>query len=246
MEGKKARIIDFHSHVLPAIDDGAKSTDMSLAIMEETRRQKVRKMVATPHFYPHKMPLKPFIEKRDEAVGNLMEVWDPETCPRLFLGTEVGYFPSLSESQALDDLTIRGTNTILIEMPFRKWSDTETADILDTSFCRGFKVILAHIERYLEWQSDGIIEKLVDGGIYIQSNAEHFVQKKTRKRALEMVERGWIHILGSDTHNTSTRPQEIGSARDIIREELGEERIAAMLEVSKTLLDGAISLDEMI
>ena len=47
---KRARIIDFHSHLLPAIDDGSKDIAMSLEILQETRRQKVRKIVATPHF----------------------------------------------------------------------------------------------------------------------------------------------------------------------------------------------------
>ena len=54
-----------------------------------------------------------------------------------------------------------------------------------------------------------------------------------------------IHILGSDTHNTDTRPQMIGEAKAIIKDSLGEDAIEKMLYHSKTLLDGALSIDQM-
>ena len=54
---KGVRVIDFHSHVLPELDDGASSLAMSQEIMRQTRSQKVKKMVATPHFYPDKTSL---------------------------------------------------------------------------------------------------------------------------------------------------------------------------------------------
>ena len=78
---KRARIIDFHSHLLPAIDDGSKDIAMSLEILQETRRQKVRKIVATPHFYPEEMSLSRFLEKRERAVEEVLSVFDSSTCP---------------------------------------------------------------------------------------------------------------------------------------------------------------------
>ena len=47
-------IIDFHSHILPGIDDGARNLDTSMAMLEQIREQKVDYMVATPHFYASK------------------------------------------------------------------------------------------------------------------------------------------------------------------------------------------------
>ena len=44
-------MIDFHSHILPGIDDGSKNTQMSLAMIEEEKKQGVHTIVATPHFY---------------------------------------------------------------------------------------------------------------------------------------------------------------------------------------------------
>lgn len=244
-ETRSARVIDFHSHVLPSIDDGSSSTVMSREIMTETRRQKVKKMVASPHFYPDRMALDSFLHKRDESVKSLLSVWDEETCPNIYLGAEVAYYEGISLSSYLDRLTIVGTNTLMIEMPFYKWSKKEVSEVIDISLKWDLNVILAHIERYLLWQDEDTLKRLLDAGIFIQSNAENFVDYDTRRKALEMVKNGEIHILGSDTHNTSTRPQMIGQAKNIIKESLGEEAIREMLCVSKTLLDGAVSIDQM-
>ena len=66
-ETRSRRVVDFHSHVLPNIDDGSSSLSMSREIMEETRRQKVKKMVASPHFYPNRVSLDSFLSNREKA-----------------------------------------------------------------------------------------------------------------------------------------------------------------------------------
>lgn len=244
-ENKSARVIDFHSHVLPSLDDGSKSVDMTREILEETRRQKVKKMVASPHFYPDKMSLGSFVEKRERAAGDLLTVWDPSTCPFVYLGAEVAYYSGIGDSSFLSDLTIVGTNTLMIEMPFHKWSGKEISEILDITLSGEFNVLLAHIERYLSWQEERTLDRLLDAGVFIQSNAENFTDSDSVKKALGMVADGRIHVLGSDTHNTTTRAQSIGRAKEIIKNALGEEAIRNMLSVSKTLLEGAISIDQM-
>lgn len=133
----------------------------------------------------------------------------------------------------------------MIEMPFHKWSGKEISEILNISLCSSFSVILAHIERYLNWQDPDTINRLLDAGVFIQSNAEFFIEKETRNKALSMLKDDKIHILGSDTHNTDTRPQMIGEAKAIIKDSLGEDAIEKMLYHSKTLLDGALSIDQM-
>ena len=244
-ETRSRRVIDFHSHVLPNIDDGSSSLEMSREIMEETRRQKVKKMVATPHFYPDRMSLDIFLSKREKAAKALLSVHDIDTCPSIFLGAEIAYYEGIGDSPFLGDLTIVGTNSLMIEMPFHKWSGKEISEILSISLCSPFSVILAHIERYLNWQDPDTINRLLDAGVFIQSNAEFFIEKETRNKALSMLKDAQIHILGSDTHNTDTRPQRIGEAKAIIKDSLGEGVIENMLYHSKTLLDGALSIDQM-
>ena len=104
---------------------------------------------------------------------------------------------------------------------------------------------IKYIERYLNWQDPDTINRLLDAGVFIQSNAEFFIEKETRNKALSMLKDAQIHILGSDTHNTDTRPQRIGEAKAIIKDSLGEGVIENMLYHSKTLLDGALSIDQM-
>lgn len=244
-DNRSARVIDFHSHVLPGIDDGSSSLSMSKKIMEETRRQKVKKMVASPHFYPDSMSLDNFLRNREEAAKEILSVWNEETCPTLYLGAEVAYYDGISKSSFLEELTIKGTNTLMIEMPFHKWSRNEISEIINIALTGNFNIILAHIERYLDWQETDTLKRLLDAGVYIQSNAENFIEMETQKKALSMLKKGEIHILGSDTHNTSTRPQTIEKAKSIIKEELGEDTIREMLYLSKTLLDGAVSIDQM-
>ena len=81
--------------------------------------------------------------------------------------------------------------------------------------------------------------------MFIQSNADFFINTETRNKALSMLKNNKIHILGSDTHNTDVRPQRIGEAKAIIKDSLGEDVITEMLYHSKTLLEGAISIDQM-
>ncbi|MGN1179141.1 MAG: CpsB/CapC family capsule biosynthesis tyrosine phosphatase, partial [Candidatus Ornithospirochaeta sp.] len=217
----------------------------SQEILRQTRSQKVKKMVATPHFYPDKTSLESFLSKREVAARKILSVYDEDTCPTLYLGAEAAYYPGIGDSTLLDYLTIVGTNTLMIEMPFHKWDESEVADIIRISMNEGLNVILAHIERYLSWQEEGVIDRLRDAGVFIQSNAEFFISPSTRPKALDMLRNNKIHILGSDTHNTSSRPQMIGEAKTIIREQLGEDTLIDMLYTSKKLLEGAVSIDQM-
>ena len=66
-------IIDFHSHILPGIDDGARNLDTSMAMLEQIREQKVDYMVATPHFYASKDRIDAFLAKRANAWEQLSE-----------------------------------------------------------------------------------------------------------------------------------------------------------------------------
>ena len=243
-EKKSARIIDFHSHVLPGLDDGSKDKAMTREILTQTYGQKVRKMVATPHFYPDSMSLPSFLSLRQEAAEALLTVWDRDTCPRVFLGAEVAFFNGIGESDSLKKLTVAGTDTLLLEMPYSHWSDKTVEEVASLPSDQELRVVLAHAERYLSLQKAGTLEYLVSRGIYIQSNASFFLGER-KDEALDMLKRGMIHVIGSDTHNTSTRRQRIGDAREVIRNSAGKEALETLLSNTRLLLDGALALDQM-
>lgn len=118
-------IIDFHSHILPGIDDGARNLDTSMAMLEQIREQKVDYMVATPHFYASKDRIDSFLAKRANAWEQLSEAIEERqfhNAPQFFLGSEVAFFEGISRADQIDSLTIGDTNLLLLEMPFVPWT----------------------------------------------------------------------------------------------------------------------------
>ena len=60
-------VIDFHSHILPGMDDGARNIDSALAMLEQIQTQQIDIMAATPHFYASKDRIDTFLKKRETA-----------------------------------------------------------------------------------------------------------------------------------------------------------------------------------
>ncbi len=240
---KSARVIDFHSHVLPSIDDGSSSTEMSVEMLKATYEQKIRKIVATPHFYPERMNLSSFLERRRDAVRKLLPYYNKEEMPTVYVGAEVAYYPSIGDGEIIRKLCIQGTDTILIEMPFTRWSNYDIDNILRLKREQDLNVVIAHIERYMDWQKKDTLPYLVENGIRIQSNGEFFLSSK--REAIKLLEKGYIHILGSDMHNTTTRKQTLLEAREEIKKRLGEEYIRLLLMNTKPLLEGAVSIENL-
>ena len=97
-----AGIIDFHSHVLPGIDDGSHSLEESIAMLRMEAEQGVSHVIATPHFYPRHDTPEDFLRKRREAEILLREEMEKHSnLPALSVGAEVYYFPGISNSEAM-------------------------------------------------------------------------------------------------------------------------------------------------
>ena len=130
---------------------------------------------------------------------------DTENAPKFCLGAEVAYRAGISSDKNLKDLCLGESDYILVEMPFRKWEEGEVCEIeLMASY--GFKPIIAHIERYMDFQDKKTLKRLFSMPVLIQSNAGFFLNKRTSRKAFKMVSRGQIQIVSSDAHNTSSRP----------------------------------------
>jgi len=216
-------MIDFHSHVLPGIDDGSRSVEESLRMLEVSAEQGIHCMAATPHFYPSEIDPERFLIQREQALSRLKEAWHPGL-PRLLMGAEVYYFDGISRCEELTGLRIEGTPLLLLEMPFQTWTDRMTAEVRSLHSRPGFTVVLAHIERYLRFQKREIWDEVLEMGVLTQGNAEFFLHWSTKRKALHMLETGRLHLLGSDCHNMKTRPPRLGEARKVI----GERRLRAL------------------
>ncbi len=232
--------IDFHSHVLPGIDDGSSCLEESLALMAMQAKQGVTHTVATPHFYPRHQRFDEFLGRRQEAEGLLRQALEgKEGLPELTVGAEVHFFSGIGNCEELKQLTIGAGRFILIEMPHGEWSRRMYQDLEDISGKQDLTPIIAHVDRYMgSFSSHGIPEKLMDAGCLIQANASAFLSAPGSALAMRLLKKGCIHLLGSDCHSVDTRPPKIGPALEKIRGKLGEEFLSQMARLGESILFG--------
>lgn len=228
--------IDFHSHILPAVDDGSQSLEMTREMLLQSGEAGVDLMVATPHFYGYRDTLEAFLERRHQARQAIGEILTPEM-PGVRLGAEVAFYSGLEDLDGLEQLCIQGTNVLLLEMPFAAWTEYEWNVLMSLMLDRDLQIILAHFERYYEFQSDpNLTQRMKDLSLYLQINAGTLIQWKKRGRWLNWLARGDAHVLGSDTHNLTSRAPNLGQAREVVRKKLGAEVLECIDRTGNQLL----------
>ena len=220
-------ITDFHSHVLPCMDDGSTSVEMSIAMLQAAAEQGITHVIATPHFYAHRNTPERFLERRNQAEKILREEMQKYSgLPKLSVGAEVLFFKGISECDALKLLTISEKNCILLEMAECPWGDYAFREIEQIREKQGLLPIIAHVDRYVgPWQDHGIPARLEKLPVMVQANAEFFLRRFTAPMAMRMLKRGQIHVLGSDCHNLTSRRQNLGEALQRIQKKLGQDAI---------------------
>ena len=221
-------MVDFHTHVLPQMDDGSQSVQESMQMLHVSALQGVTTLIATPHFYARENDICTFLKRRSRAVSQLISAWT-ETRPRLLLGAEVHYFEGISQANDLICLRIENSELLLLEMPFDQWEDWMVREVIALNAYKGVTVVLAHIERYFQFQNSPAINRLLASGVLMQANAAFLLQRNTRKKALQMLENGQIHCLGSDCHNMTLRPPCLLQAIEFLRQNWSAQETAAFL-----------------
>ncbi len=206
--------IDIHSHILPGIDDGAKTVEEAIELLEQEKIDGVTSVICTPHFYPEIDTLEAHIEKCQEAFTVLKSSTQYKELPSIYLGHEVQYFTGISKCQSLDKLCFAGTNILLLELPFLSpLSDFMLREVKSIDRDLGITVILAHIERYLHDRHFKKLLKLIESGaVSAQINADSVINPNTQKTVLKLIKRGLVSYIASDSHSPSVRPVLIGKA----------------------------------
>lgn len=211
-------ITDFHSHILPNVDDGSASVEESIAMLRLEAEQGIRQVIATPHFYPRYDSPERFLARRktaEAALRDAMATYDD--LPQVICGAEVYFFSGISECEALPQLTIGGKKCILIEMPPVPWTKNMYSELEAIHSRWALTPIIAHVDRYLGVLSTyGIPQRLAELPVLVQANASFFLQPGSRGRALRMLKKDQIQLLGSDCHNLSTRPPNLEKALQVI------------------------------
>lgn len=214
-------MIDIHTHILPRMDDGSGSLEESLAMAKESARQGVRLLAATPHFYATQENPNSFLRRRERSLALLESAWQ-DGFPTLLVGAEVRYFDGISRVEKIAHLTLDHTRILLLEMPFTSWSGRMVDEVLELQRSRGLQVLLAHVERYLKDQDGQVWETFRQNGVWMQCNANFFLRWQTKHKAQALFKKGEIQMLGSDTHNMTSRPPNLAMARDALVKSLGQ------------------------
>lgn len=237
-------IEDFHTHILPEIDDGSCSVEESLQMLRMETEQGIGHVVATPHFYPRYDYPESFLKKRSEAFRAIRNLKDERgDLPRITLGAEVHYFPRMSESDALQQLTIGQSRFLLLEMPMKKWTDSMYRELDAIYHKQGLVPIIAHLDRYLHpFCVRKVFRRLAKFHVLVQVNAEFFTNKRTSRLALWLLRKKMIHLIGSDCHNMNDRKPNLGSAIEVIHRRLGEDGQIWIQRHQQMILEGEMKL----
>ena len=205
--GKKAgtySLTDLHTHILPAIDDGAENVDIAIRILQKLKRYNVERVALTPHFYPSCEPLESFLNRRQRAYEMLLAYWEDKTMPQICLGAEVRYTPELLQMD-LSRLTIGSGNYLLLELPDMGGS-AYVIQVVKELLIREIVPIFAHIERCLAFRDNPeLLFELVQMGALAQIDAGALKEKKRDRFAVKCLHKGLAHVISSDIHNLSDR-----------------------------------------
>ena len=225
-------MIDIHSHIVFAVDDGPDTLKESLALIEESYKQGVRTIISTSHrrkgmFETHEdVIFENFSQVKEEAEKKFEDL-------EILYGGELYFTSSVLEKLERGEVPrMNGTRFALIEFSMTTpWKDIHSA--LSKVLMLGITPIVAHIERYnaLEFNKERVKE-LINMGCYTQINSSHVLKPKFigdkykvfKKRARYFLEENLVHCVASDMHNLDGRPPYMKEAYQIIFKEFGQRR----------------------
>ena len=216
-------MIDLHSHVLPGVDDGARTIEDSRELASKAASEGITAIAATPHVR-HDYPTTP--DRMEAEVAALRRDFSEQGIPvEILHGGELDLQAMRALSQ--DDLrrfTIaQNGRYLLVEFPYRGWPLDLKQTLFDLALS-GFAPILAHPERNAEVQAEpGRLSPFVDRGGLVQITAASLdgrIGRRSRQAAQELIEAGLAHILASDAHLPEIREVGLAAAAEALDDEL--------------------------
>lgn len=238
---------DMHSHILPAFDDGAKTVEDSLQLIDCLRKQGVTNICLTPHFYTNEMSYEEFLKKREEAFRRF-EPYIPEDI-HIVLGTEVFMTSYILNNEDLSKITYGQSRYILTELGYSSTFSERTMYYF-YALMENFRLIpvLPHVERYEHLMDHpDMIEELRDMGIVIQSNISNYADKAPflkKRKMMKLMQNGLIDILGTDAHSfTHNTPELYSQAIKNIADKCGKHRVNRLMSKAQQMFFEASGID---
>ena len=225
-------MIDIHSHLLYGIDDGSKSIEDSVQIIEDLSKIGYTDIILTPHYISHSKYNSPRYNNL-VLLNNLKNVLRGRNIKiNLYLGNEIYINHHIGEM--VDDGIISSLNNskyLLIELPIN--GEYDYMDVFEDLIYDGYKVILAHPERYHAFQRDfDKIYELEEIGVYFQCNLESILGSYG-KGAIKMVKRMYkekkVSFLATDIHHKKRDYGKFDRAKKKIRKYLSASELDELL-----------------
>lgn len=241
-------MLDLHAHVLPGIDDGPRTLEDAVALARALADDGVEHVVATPHIYPGVFDNTPdriadAFERLRQAIADsdirLTMTWAAEVriCPEIIDWLERRRLPLLNGS-------LVGPSTVLIELPDGQipvGTDRLMARLVD----HGITPLMAHPERNKAvMEQPSRLEALRRLGCRFQLTAGSIVGdfgSRARTTATQLLEAGWVDVVGSDAHNLSGRRPRMSAARAWVSEHFGTERAEQLFVTQPAQIAGVTS-----
>ena len=212
-------MIDIHSHIIPKIDDGSKSMEMTLQMLKNAKNRGTSEIVATPHYLLEYGEAT--IEEVRKYVQDINELIKNENMDmKVYHGQEVYFSERIIDDYLNNNIgTINDSRYMLIEFNMRKFEDN-IFDVLYELQVRDIIPIIAHPERYRDFiQKPSRINDFIKEGYLFQLNSgsiEGKLGEDTRKTAEIFLANNIYNFIGSDAHNVTSRTTGIDNALNLI------------------------------
>jgi len=232
-------MIDFHTHLLSHMDDGAKDDTQSQMMVDDLIAQGVTHIICTPHFYPFKESMEEFITRRNARFDKLLELYKGRSGIEFIKGAEVYCSETLEFANDLSALCIGGTSYILVELPFVGTVSERVLKILKLIIDKfALTPVIAHAERYPSMRVAPLrsIRKLRALGCKIQINCDSVIDKGTAQYTRRLIGNGLIDVLGSDCHEPGRRPPNMKAACDVITANFGEDQVVELMDNARRMI----------
>jgi protein-tyrosine phosphatase len=239
-------MIDLHCHILPGVDDGARSLEESLSMAKQAVEDGIHSIVATPHTL-NGIYLNRVREVTSKVAALQKTLSENHIELRLYAGADVHLCPRLLERiESGDACTIgNGRKYLLLEFP----SQAIPKAVRDEIFClklNGITPIITHSERNAVIQHNlDVLYELVSMGVLSQVTAMSLTGDFgmfVRHSAEMLLKHRLVHIIASDAHSPDNRPPVLSNAVELAAEILGnyEEAERMVNEVPSAILAGQI------
>ena len=232
-------MIDFHTHTLPGIDDGAKDSRTSIQMLQKEIEQGVKTLVFTPHYYGRKRSPEQFLQRRNAAFEKIKDGIPAQLDVRL--GSEVFFTGvNMASNEELCSLAIEGTKYVLFEFPMiGKWQNSVWESLSEFIHETDYTPIVAHVERYAETQKNpASVHRLIELGCLLQVNTTAFLDKCSQSFAFALLKHGLVHCLGSDSHDLQLRVCDYEQAKSVICGKGYAKEFDEMQNNMRQILDG--------